>query len=383
MQGWRCWPWEWCVWRPGSAQDAQQGTGQPARAVRLSYVDGPVKLAQGNQVLADQAVANTPLLEGMQLTTADNGRAEIQFEDGSVARLAPDSSLTLQVLSGSGTSANAELLLNGGLAYFEFQGGNQAGQMSVQFGDSVVTTSGFTVLRVAMDNPPGKLAVFSGNAHLQSAAMARWPVDLHGGESIALNAPIRASYEVAESIEPDSWDAWNSDRDQALTAEAAASNRRVDRIWARAKTPHGTIWMRTAIGTTCRGKAMCGRPYDAANAGFDPYGNGDWMYTPGLRLPVGLRLSVGLYAVPVRSVELLRRLWLGMGAGNGRLQAVVGHGILRRPQYRPCARRLSPHSEAASTARADQSPEPIPMVAVNRRTAFANRACPRETRIRR
>src|ERR1700685_3120866 len=61
-----------------SAQEAQQnmgqqGTGQPARAVRLSFVDGQVKLAQGNQVLAAQAVANTPLFEGMQLTTADNG----------------------------------------------------------------------------------------------------------------------------------------------------------------------------------------------------------------------------------------------------------------------------------------------------------------------
>jgi len=96
--------------------------GEPARAVRLSYVDGPVRLSQGNQVLADQAAANTPLLEGMQLTSADNGRAEIQFEDGSVARLAPDSSLTLKALSGSGTTANAVLLLGGGLAYFEFQG---------------------------------------------------------------------------------------------------------------------------------------------------------------------------------------------------------------------------------------------------------------------
>ncbi|MGD1107937.1 MAG: hypothetical protein ABR865_12915, partial [Terracidiphilus sp.] len=70
-------------------QDQGQGTGQPARAVRLSYVDGQVTLAQGGQVLAQQAVANTPLLEGMQLTTADSGKAEIQFEDGSVARVSP------------------------------------------------------------------------------------------------------------------------------------------------------------------------------------------------------------------------------------------------------------------------------------------------------
>src|SRR6202167_3999155 len=139
----------------GQSQDqGQQGPGQPARAVRLSYVDGQVTLAQGGQVLAQQAVANAPLLEGMQLTTADSGKAEIQFEDGSVARLSPDSSLTLQTLQGAGTTANAVLVLNGGLAYFEFQGGGQAGQMSVQFGNSQVTTSGFTLLRVGMDNPP-------------------------------------------------------------------------------------------------------------------------------------------------------------------------------------------------------------------------------------
>ncbi len=137
-------------------------------------MDGPVKLSQGNQVLADQAVANTPLLEGMQLTTADNGRAEIQFEDGSVARLAPDSSLTLKVLSGSGTSANAVLLLGGGLAYFEFQGGNLAGQMSVQFGDSVVTTSGFTVLRVSHGQSSRQAGRLLWQCPPAKRRMARW-----------------------------------------------------------------------------------------------------------------------------------------------------------------------------------------------------------------
>ena len=68
LQGWRRWPWEWLCYGPGmrrrppQEQGTQQGTGQPARAVRLSYVDGQVKLSQGNQVLAEQAVANTPLL---------------------------------------------------------------------------------------------------------------------------------------------------------------------------------------------------------------------------------------------------------------------------------------------------------------------------------
>jgi uncharacterized membrane protein YgcG len=265
----------------GQPDAGQQGTGQPARAVRLSYVDGNVTLAQGSQVLAAQAVVNTPLFQGMSLTTADDGRAEIQFEDGSVVRLAPDSSLTLKVLSGVGASGDAELVLDRGLAYFELQGGTEIGPIRVHFGDSVATVNGFTVLRVKMDNPPGALAVFSGNAHLEGGHGAL-EVDLHGGESVTLNPNDPSQYNLAESIEPNSWDAWNSDRDQALTAEAAdqtgadnnamggeGSNPAVSDLDANGSwydvPDQGYVWS----------------PYEAASADFDPYANGDWMYTPG------------------------------------------------------------------------------------------------------
>ena len=126
---------------PALRADPQGG----GRAIRLSSVDGHVRVTEGNQVLAEQASVNTPLFEGMQITTVDDGRAEIQFEDGSVARLSPDSSLTLTVLRGEGAGGDAEMTLNGGLAYFELQGGNQSGQMSVQFADTTATASGFTV----------------------------------------------------------------------------------------------------------------------------------------------------------------------------------------------------------------------------------------------
>lgn len=256
-----------------------QGAGQPARAVRLSYVDGQVTLSQGGQVLAQQAVANAPLLEGMQLTTADSGKAEIQFEDGSVARLSPDSSLTLQVLQGAGTTGNAVLVLNSGLAYFEFQGGGQAGQMSVQFGDAQVTTSGFTVFRVGLDNPPGQVAVFSGNAHLESAG-GNVAADLHGGESIALNGASPANYELAESIQPDSWDEWNSDRDQALTAEAASQTGATQNL----SEPQNPAWNdldSSGNWYDVPGQGYIWSPYEAASAAFDPYGYGNWMWTPG------------------------------------------------------------------------------------------------------
>ena len=54
------------------------------RAVRLSFVDGEVHLFQGSQPVGDRAIANTPLFEGARIDTGTDGRAEIQFEDGSV-----------------------------------------------------------------------------------------------------------------------------------------------------------------------------------------------------------------------------------------------------------------------------------------------------------
>jgi uncharacterized membrane protein YgcG len=248
-----------------------------ARAARLSYVDGKVQIAQGGQLLADPALVNTPLFEGMQVLTSEDGRAELEFDDGSVIRLSPESSLMLTVLRGDGGSGSAEIELSSGLGYFELQGGSAGNQTRVRFGDAVVTASGFTVLRVNLDNPPGELAVFSGNAHLERGRSVA--LDLHGGQSVTLNASDPAQYLLAESIEPDSWDTWNSDRDQSLTALAAT------RTGASNSLPENNnpAWNDLdANGNwyNVPGTGSVWSPFEASNPGWDPYGNGYWMWTP-------------------------------------------------------------------------------------------------------
>jgi FecR protein len=250
---------------------------QPARAVRLGSVDGQVQISQGDQVITESSVANTPLFEGARITTADNGRAEIQFEDGSVARLSPNSSFTLTVLRGSGVNAQAEITLEGGLAYFELDGADQAGTITVKFGDSVATPSGFTVMRVDLDNPPGVLAVFSGNAHLDRGTAAS--VDLHGGESVALSANDDSRYTLNESVEPDSWDSWNADRDQALTSEAANATG-ASKGYGQANNPAWSDLDANGNWYNVPGQGDVWSPNDAADPGFDPYGNGYWALTP-------------------------------------------------------------------------------------------------------
>ena len=249
-----------------------------ARAVRLSSVEGQVQLSQGKQLLADPAVENTPLFEGSLLTTGDDGRAKIQFEDGSVVRLSPNSSLTLAVLRGQGSSAEANVALESGLAYFELQGEGLAGTISVKFADAAVTASGLAVLRVNLDNSPGELAVFSGNAHVERGNALS--LDLHGGESLALNANDPSRYNLTESIEPDSWDTWNSDRDEALSAEGAARTG-ATKSFPDASNPGWSDLDANGSWYNVPDQGYIWSPNDAASAGFDPYGSGNWMWTPG------------------------------------------------------------------------------------------------------
>jgi hypothetical protein len=255
------------------AEDAAQAM----RAARLSSVDGQARISQGGEVIADQALPNTPLFEGTQVATAEDGKVEIQFEDGSMARIAPNSMLTLTVLRGQGETGSVEIVLEGGLGYFELQGKGQAGYFRLRFGDSVVTAGGFTVLRINLDHPPGELAVFSGNAHLERANSLA--LDLHGGESVALDAAGSSQSHLAESIEPDSWDSWNSDRDQVLTAQAAARTGATNDL-ADNSNPAWSDLDANGSWYNVPDQGSVWSPYEAADAGWDPYGNGYWMWTP-------------------------------------------------------------------------------------------------------
>jgi len=247
------------------------------RAARLSYVNGQVRLTQGSQLLADPALVNTPLFEGTQVVTSEDGRAELEFDDGSVVRLSPNSSLTLSVLRGDGASGETEIDLAGGLGYFELQGGSAGNQIQVRFGDSAVTASGFAVLRIDLDNPPGELAVFSGNAHLERGRVMA--LDLRGGESATLNAADPTQYILAESIEPDSWDTWNSDRDQALSSLAAARTGAANSL-PENNNPAWNDLDASGNWYSVPGTGSVWSPFEASNPGWDPYGNGYWMWTP-------------------------------------------------------------------------------------------------------
>ena len=355
-----------------------QSSGQPARAVRLSYVDGKVQLVQGGQPLANQAVINAPLFEGTQIVTGDDGKAEVQFEDGSVARVSPASSLTLTTLSSSATN----LTLDSGLAYFELQSSGQFGPMNIAFADGVATASGFTILRINMDTPPGAIAVFSGNAHIDRGANGSgWAgsVDLHSGQSAAFNGADAASPNLADAIQPDSWDSWNADRDQALNAAASSQTQApADLAGASASNPAWSDLDANGNWYNVPGQGYVWSPYDAANQGFDPYGNGAWVSTPGYGYVWASGYGWGYLPFQCGMWNFYDSFGWGWAPGFGGCSPWWGVGFYGGPRfgllpigYQPIRRPLPMRGTVGIAGR---------VIPVNRSTFRANAPLPERTR---
>jgi FecR protein len=262
--------------------DGPADTAHPAtdsRAVRLSNVEGGVQVFQDGEVVADPALANQPIFEGSEISTGNDGRAELQLEDGSIARLSPNTSLVFSVLQHEGTGTRTEVVLKNGLAYFELQPSTSDHSLRVNYGPAYFTAGNFSVVRLTNDAPPAELAVFSGSVHVERGDALQ--LDIHGGESLTLDASDQSRYNLSSSIAADSWDQWNTDRDQFLNSQAADKTAATNGLKGY---PSDGMSDLDANGNwyNVPGQGYVWSPYDAESAGplWDPYGYGNWVSYP-------------------------------------------------------------------------------------------------------
>ena len=217
----------------------------------MSSVQGKVQILFSGESSPEQAVMNMPLVAGARLEAGADGQAEVEFNDGSVARLTPNSSLELKSL----TAGSVELEQLSGLGYYELNVGQGHPSYSVEFASDRVTPAENTIFRVDLDRPP-EAAVINGSVHVDGAQIT--PVDIGENQSIRFSGGSGAApYTISQGIDPDSWDKWNSDRDQAIAQEAR--NRPRFAMTPAAQTMRiGMIWTITATGIPCRTMATCG-----------------------------------------------------------------------------------------------------------------------------
>ncbi|AXC14239.1 hypothetical protein ACPOL_4977 [Acidisarcina polymorpha] len=243
------------------------------RAVRLSNVIGTVQMLSGTETQFSQAYPNMPVMQGSTLKTGEDGRAEVQLEDGSVVRLTPNSSAAFSVLSRSADGTNTEVELLTGLSYVEMKSvANQ--RFVVHFGGNEVISPAPVKFRVSLDARPIEFAVLDGSAHLSNGAA--YAVDVKANETVRFDSPDSTRYMLAQGIDSDSWDQWNTDRDQAMNQMAAQETREArgsasDPAWSDLdyygnwySASGNSFWVPSGAG-----------------AGWDPYGSGYWGYYGG------------------------------------------------------------------------------------------------------
>ncbi len=94
-----------------------------ARVVRLSDVQGDVQIDRNVGQGLEKAFLNLPITQGAKVQVGKDGRAEVEFEDGSTLRVTPNTVIDFPQLSlrDSGTKVSA-VHLQEGTAYVNFAG---------------------------------------------------------------------------------------------------------------------------------------------------------------------------------------------------------------------------------------------------------------------
>src|ERR1700682_4406019 len=127
-----------------------------ARIVRLSQVQGAVQIDRATGDGFDKAFINLPVIEGSRLKTGKDGRAEVEFEDGSALRLAPGSEVdfTRLALGDDGQKLSTVQLVSG-TVYANLhpkKSGNKAGgQFQLNFAHESITVAEAAHFRVELD----------------------------------------------------------------------------------------------------------------------------------------------------------------------------------------------------------------------------------------
>ena len=272
---------------PAPPSDAGAAVQTQVQAARLSDIEGSVQVLDSGGKPFDQTRMNMPVLPGMQIKTGTDGRAEIQLPDGSVARITPNSALQLAPEpagpgSGTQTGSQAEVITpNAGLTYFETpeDSSGQPSLLSIQVGPDRVSPAPGSLVRVGLDIEPAQVAILRGSAHFASqGAPGSQDVhfDLPANQTASIDLHAVMNYDVATSVSPDSWDAWNADRDAVLSSLAA------DQTAAREEAGNADDLGWNDLDYygswySVPGYGMAWAP-DNAGADFDPYGSGYWGY---------------------------------------------------------------------------------------------------------
>jgi len=240
-----------------------------ARIVRLSDVQGSVQIDKNTGTGFENAFVNLPITQETEVKTLENGRAEIEFEDGSTLRLAPASSIQVSTLGLSDLGRRISVInLVQGMAYVNWLG-KSGDEFSLNFSRETLMLDHAAHFRVDASPEAANLAVFKGDVEVQGPSEK---LTVGKRKTATFNPADEDKYTLANNIQEAPLDSWDK---EAITYH--------DQYAKNNSSPYG--YGASDLGyygnyTNVPGYGTMWQPY-FTGVGWDPFMDGAWSWYPG------------------------------------------------------------------------------------------------------
>jgi hypothetical protein len=244
-----------------------------ARIVRLSNVEGAVVVDRNSGQGYESAFLNMPIVQGMKVATKDDGRAEIEFEDGSTVRVGPKSTLEFSALGLRDSGARfSTVMVQGGLAYVNYTHKHQGDEFTVLFQTETVRPKEAAHFRVDVQATQVVLASFSGDLQVEGPSGS---LEVEKNKSATFDLAENNKFTIAKEIEDLPLDAWDKSQTkyEQTYAHKGSYNNYPYSYGVSDLNYYGNYYNVPGYGTMWQ-------PY-FSGVGWDPFMDGAWMFYPG------------------------------------------------------------------------------------------------------
>src|SRR5215472_11449431 len=251
-----------------------------ARGIPLGFVRAGVRSpAQTHGApLADSGAAwetaqlNLPIRHGYVVAT-DNGRAEIEFENGTLAFLNDNTVLQFYDLSLKDGALITRLVLRQGSASFHVNPVSDD-YFSVTGGDFTVETNGRATFRLDNFDDGSSVQDFAGRLTVLHKEQTTF---LEKGQSLSMNAGDDSSVKIGRIAERDEFDRWVAGQVDTVSAATVATTQYTSSPYYAAG--FGSLYQ-YGSWFSCGGHGYGWRPF-GAGFGWSPFTDGQWILDPG------------------------------------------------------------------------------------------------------
>ena len=240
-----------------------------ARIVRLSDVQGTVQIDKNTGLGFENAFLNLPITQGTQLKTLNNGRAEIEFEDGSTVRLAPNTTVQFSTLGASDAGKHSSTVdLVEGMAYVNWLA-KSGDALSLNFSREKIALDHAAHFRVSTSPNLSDLAAFKGEVEVETPS---GKVAVDKKKTATFDATDNDKYSLANNIEEAPLDSW--DKESIAYHDQYAKNNSSPYAYGVADMNYYGSY------NNVPGYGMMWQPF-FTGIGWNPFMDGAWSWYPG------------------------------------------------------------------------------------------------------